>query len=57
MILDYTKSQTRSKSLTLRNDISAFFSLVKREKCIVNSVEWKVPNDNIAHDSHLEETE
>ena len=50
-------STTRSKSLTLRNDISALFSLMKREKCIVNNVEWKIPNDNITHDSHLEETE
>ena len=30
---------------------------MKREKCIVNNVEWKIPNDNITHDSHLEETE
>ena len=30
---------------------------MKREKCIVNKVEWKIPNDNIARDSHLEETE
>ena len=47
-------TQARSKSLTLRNVISAFFSLMKREKCIVNNVEWKIPNDNIAHDSDLE---
>ena len=49
--------QTKSESLTLRNDISAFFSLMKREKCIVNNVEWKILNENIARDSHLEETE
>ena len=30
---------------------------MKREKCIVNNVEWKNPNDNIARHSHLEETE
>ena len=30
------------------------FSLVKREKCIVNNVEWTIPNDNIARGSHLE---
>ena len=30
---------------------------MKREKCIVNNVEWKIPNDNIARDSHLEEME
>ena len=30
---------------------------MKREKCIVNNVEWKIPNDNIACDSHLEGTE
>ena len=34
-----------------------FFSLMKREKCTVNKVEWKIPNDNIARDSHLEKTE
>ena len=53
----FRTTQTRSKSLTLRNDISAFFSLMKREKCIVNNVKWKIRNDNIARDSHLEETE
>ena len=47
-------TQAISKSLTLRNVISAFFSLMKREKCIVNNFEWKIPNDNIAHDSDLE---
>ena len=30
---------------------------MKRKKCIVNNVEWRIPNDNIAQDSHLEETE
>ena len=30
---------------------------MKREKCIVNNVEWKITNDNIARDCHLEETE
>ena len=33
------------------------FSLMKREKCIVNNFELKIPNDNITRDSHLEETE
>ena len=55
MILDYTK--TRSKSFTLRNDISAFVSLLTKEKCIVNNVWWKIPNDNYSRDSHLEEVE
>ena len=53
----FRTTQTKSKSLTLRNDISAFFSLMKKEKCIVNDVEWEIRNDNIACDSHLEETE
>ena len=30
---------------------------MEREKCTVNNVEWKIPNHNIARDSHLEETE
>ena len=34
-----------------------FFSLMKREKCIVNNDEWEIPNDNIASDSHSEEIE
>ena len=33
------------------------FSLNMREKCIVNDVGWKIPNDINARDSHLEETE
>ena len=49
--------QTRSKSFTLRNHISTFFSLMTREKCIVNNVRWKIPNDNYSRDSHLEQTE
>ena len=53
----FRTTQARSKSLTLRYDISALFSLMKREKCIVNNNEWKIPNDNITCDSHLEETD
>ena len=34
-----------------------FFSLMTREKCIVNNVGWKIPNDNYSRGSHLEETE
>ena len=30
---------------------------MKGEKCIVNNVERKIPNDNIARDSYLEEIE
>ena len=54
MLLDY---KTRSKSVSLRNVISDPFSLKMREKCIVNNVRWKIPNDNNARDSQFEETE
>ena len=30
---------------------------MKSKNCIVNNVEWKIPIDNVARDSHLEETE
>ena len=44
-------AQTRRKSVTLKNDISDSFSLKMREKCIVNNIGWKIPNDNNAGDS------
>ena len=34
-----------------------FFSLMMKEKCIVNNVGWKITNDTNARNSRLEETE
>ena len=33
-----------------------YFSLITRQKCIVNNVGWKIPKDNNSRESHLEET-
>ena len=54
MIFDYT-----SKKLVIYPQKRHFyiFSLMKREKCIVNNVGWKIPNDNYSRNSHLAETE
>ena len=49
-------AQTRSQSLNLINDISVIFSLMTREKSIVNNVGWKIPNGNNARESRLGET-
>ena len=54
MILDYTNKKL---VIYLQKRHFCIFSLMTREKCIVNNVGWKIPNDNYSHDSHLEETE
>ena len=43
--------------LTSETTCLHYFSLMTREKCIVNNVGWKIPNDNNSRGSLLEETE
>ena len=44
-------------SLLLSETTFLLFFFDEERKCIVNNVEWEIPNDNIARDSNLEETE
>ena len=54
MILDYTDK--KYVIYPQKRHYCFFFSLMTREKSIVNNVGWNIPNDNYSRNSHLEET-